>query len=167
MKIGGNYAAHAEGGEKLQCCCCTELHVERCLTIATRMTALSRSLSACDTNECCTVLRGAWAASTAWKERLRTDAGTLRRSFRVPGRSSPKELSLVYLSCRTKCCWRLHTRNPRISRKPLKRYFIPGTTHYGLTCWWANECPQLFREARVLIRLWTRAQTRLRVSLEK
>jgi hypothetical protein len=59
MKIGGNHAAHAEGGEKLQCCCGTDLHVEGCLTIATRMTALSRSLSACDTNERWTLLRGA------------------------------------------------------------------------------------------------------------
>jgi hypothetical protein len=40
-------------------CCRTDLHVERCLTITTRMTALSRSLSGCHTNERWTLLRGA------------------------------------------------------------------------------------------------------------
>ena len=69
------------------------------------MTALSGSLSGCYTNERGTLLRG-WALELmpiAWKERHETDVGSLQGSFCVPGKTSPKDLSSVYLSCKIKC----------------------------------------------------------------
>src|ERR1700719_1969227 len=106
MKLGGNYACPCRRRKKVAVLLHRWEsdprwpHVERCLTIGMtrgrlyrgRWDAIRRAL---DSSSGC--------LSIAWKEHLATDAGTLMRSFCVPRRTFPKDLSSVYLSCKTKC----------------------------------------------------------------
>jgi hypothetical protein len=112
-------------GEKLQRCRIDESlihrwpHVERCLTLGiTRMTALSRSLSGCYTNEGCTLLRVLERMPVAWKEHHETHFGNLLRSVCVPRKTSPKDPPSVCLSCKINVARRRRKRNHHLYHDP-------------------------------------------------